>query len=200
MPDSTVDFPRYLILTAAMVCGALLALAVYMLGQRFGLDWNVNNGDGNPYDAADYYPGDDVVDVVGVDVYDVSGAPGTYPYPSACDDACRQERQTRAWNRHIYGGERGLAYWSRFAAAHGKPLSLPEWGLWDRPDGTGGGDDPMFVRRIHAFVTDPANNVLYQAYFEFDGGDGSHRLMTTFPRSGAVFRELFGDAGAASGP
>lgn len=38
MPDSATDFPRYLILTAAMVCGALLALAVYMLGQRFGLD------------------------------------------------------------------------------------------------------------------------------------------------------------------
>lgn len=38
MADAPTDFPRYLILTAAMLCGALLALAVYMLGQRFGLD------------------------------------------------------------------------------------------------------------------------------------------------------------------
>ncbi|QPF82861.1 hypothetical protein IC762_24360 [Bradyrhizobium genosp. L] len=37
MPETTT-FPRYLILGGAMVTGVLLALAVHMLGARYGLD------------------------------------------------------------------------------------------------------------------------------------------------------------------
>ncbi|MBR0874601.1 hypothetical protein JQ633_29880 [Bradyrhizobium tropiciagri] len=37
MPDTTY-FPRYLILGGAMITGVLLALAVHMLGARYGLD------------------------------------------------------------------------------------------------------------------------------------------------------------------
>ena len=37
MPETTY-FPRYLILGGAMVSGVLLALAVHMLGARYGLD------------------------------------------------------------------------------------------------------------------------------------------------------------------
>lgn len=34
----TIFFPRHLILGAALICGVLLALAVHMLGARYGLD------------------------------------------------------------------------------------------------------------------------------------------------------------------
>ena len=37
MPETT-HFPRYLILGGAMISGVLLALAVHMLGARYGLD------------------------------------------------------------------------------------------------------------------------------------------------------------------
>ncbi|WP_426441783.1 hypothetical protein [Bradyrhizobium genosp. P] len=37
MPE-TIHFPRYLILGGAMISGVLLALAVHMLGARYGLD------------------------------------------------------------------------------------------------------------------------------------------------------------------
>src|SRR6476469_11140015 len=37
MPETTY-FPRYLILGGAMISGVLLALAVHMLGARYGLD------------------------------------------------------------------------------------------------------------------------------------------------------------------
>jgi hypothetical protein len=159
-------------------------------GQRFQFDWNPNNGH-NKYDAVHYYPGDDVVDYVGVDAYDVSYAFHTYPYPKSCDAGCRTERQTNAWNKSVYGGRRGLKFWSAFARRRGKPMSLPEWGLWTRLDGHGGGDDPAYLSRMHAFIADPANGVAYQAYFEFDGSDGPHRLMTTFTASGDTFRALF---------
>jgi hypothetical protein len=160
-------------------------------GQQFEFDWNPNNGE-NPYDATSYYPGDDVVDYIGVDAYDVSWRAGSYPYPEVCDQKCRLARQRTAWEKVIYGGERGLRFWSRFAAQHGKPLSLPEWGLWSRPDQHGGGEDAYYLRQMEQFIADPANDVAYQAYFEFNAPDGRHRLMTTFPASGEVFRALFG--------
>ncbi len=70
-------------------------------------------------------------------------------------------------------------------------MSLPEWGLWERPDGHGGGDNPYFIERMHEFIADPANNVAYQAYFEYDvKPDGNHRLRD-LKNSGRVFRELF---------
>lgn len=158
-------------------------------GARFLFDWNPNNGN-NPVDATRYYPGDDVVDFIGIDAYDVAGP---YPYPDPCDDACRLATQTRAWDEAIYGGERGLRYWSGFAREHGRPLSLPEWGLWSRPDGLGGGENTLYIKRMHEFIVDPANNVAYQAYFEYNGDDGKHRLMTSFKNSGEDFRSLFAE-------
>ena len=159
-------------------------------GQRFEFDWNPNNGK-NKYDAVDYYPGNDVVDYIGIDAYDTGWGWHTYPYPKNCDAECRSGRQANAWNRSIYGGKRGLRFWSDFARTQGKPMSFPEWGMWERSDRHGGGDDPEYLRRMHAFIADPKNRVAYQAYFEVDGHDGPHRLMTSYPESGQVFRDLF---------
>jgi hypothetical protein len=159
-------------------------------GQQFEFDWNVNNGH-NAVDAMTYYPGDDVVDHVGVDVYDVAWTGGAYPYPADCDALCRTGRQDQAW-QEIVDDERGLEFWAAFAGQHHKQLSLPEWGLWNRPDGHGGGEDPAFIRRMHRFIT--THDVAYHAYFEYSAQDGTHRLMEDFPESGRVFRELFGAA------
>jgi hypothetical protein len=52
----TTYFPRRLILAGAMMSGILLALAVHMLGQRFGLDlgglWRTDSHDFMPAGAA----------------------------------------------------------------------------------------------------------------------------------------------------
>ena len=52
----TTYFPRRLILAGAMVCGVLLALAVHMLGARYGLDlgglWRSDTGEFMPAAAA----------------------------------------------------------------------------------------------------------------------------------------------------
>jgi hypothetical protein len=52
----TTYFPRRLILAGAMISGMLLALAVHMLGVRFGLDlgglWRSGTGDFMPAGAA----------------------------------------------------------------------------------------------------------------------------------------------------
>ena len=55
MPETTY-FPRYLILGGAMITGVLLALAVHMLGARYGLDlgglWRSDSRDFMPAGAA----------------------------------------------------------------------------------------------------------------------------------------------------
>jgi hypothetical protein len=172
-----------------------IVAAMSVPGSAFTFDWNPNNGTA-PVDAVDYYPGDDVVDVVGVDAYGVDAR--SFPYPDGCDDVCRTRLQQRAWDEAVWGGARGLAFWSAFARQHGKPLSIPEWGLWERPDGSGGAGDPVYLRRMLEFIHDPANNVVYQAYFEFDGVDGAHRLMTTFPAEGSIFVDFMNAGSPAS--
>ncbi len=99
--------------------------------QNIQFDWNVSNG-GNRYDSTRFYPGDEFVDYVGVDVYDLSWADNTYPYPEDCSADCRLKRQKAAW-QNIFSSKFGLAFWSGFAAEHGKPLSLPEWGSGTAP-------------------------------------------------------------------
>jgi Glycosyl hydrolase family 26 len=158
-------------------------------GQRFNINWNPNNGY-NPYDAVHYYPGNAFVDSVGVDAYDVDR--NRYPYPKKCDLACREERQQTAWDEVIYGGPRGLDFWTFFAEKHGKPFSLPEWSMWDRYDGTGGGDNPLFLEQMKFFIGAPGNRVSFAAYFNRNSQDGRHDLLTTFPVGSKRFRVLFG--------
>jgi hypothetical protein len=158
-------------------------------GQQLQFDWNLNVGE-TAYHAYDYYPGDKYVDYVGVDVYDISWDEKTYPYEADCSADCREDRQSRVWDR-LLNGTYGLVYWAEFARSKGKPMSVPEWGLWERPDGHGGGDDPYFITQMHAFVDDPQNRVAYQAYLEVDVADGQHRL-TTFTTAGQAYKRLFG--------
>ena len=145
------------------------------------------------------WPGDDYVDVVGVDIYDQSWATNTYPYPSTCDAACRLTRQQTAWNGYSWR----LNTLRNFAIAHGKPLGFPEWGVISRSDGHGGGDNPFFIQKMHDFILDPANNVAFHAYFNITNSRVDSRLTdsiaydnpagpTRLPNSAARFRQLFG--------
>lgn len=147
------------------------------------------------------WPGNEYVDIVGIDLYDQSWSRNTYPYPGACEAACRLRRQQNAWNRQSW-----YLYALRdFALAHGKPMAIPEWGVAIRPDGHGGGDNPYFVRRMHEFIHDPANHVVFHAYFNVSASDVDGRLTdavtgdapggaTRFPLAAKLFRTLFGGA------
>ncbi|MFD0124113.1 glycoside hydrolase family 26 protein [Streptomyces virginiae] len=93
-------------------------------GQKFRFDFAPNRGT----DAIGWtkcYPGDDVVDVIGMDSYD-QGPGQTF------DDQITQPY--------------GLQQQVDFAKAHGKPISYPEWGLFRR------GDNPEYVRRMLKWI------------------------------------------------
>ncbi|MFJ3710585.1 glycosyl hydrolase [Streptomyces sp. NPDC090053] len=89
-------------------------------GQKFTFDFAPNRGpDDVPWTAC--YPGDDSVDVIGMDSYD-------QPPGNSFDDQVK--------------GPYGLQAQVDFAAAHRKQISYPEWGLFKN------GDNTDYMRRM----------------------------------------------------
>jgi Glycosyl hydrolase family 26 len=140
-------------------------------GAHFKFDWCINAVT-RPIPLSDYYPGDDVVDIVGIDAYD-AGVPAGQP----------------RWST-IYDRPFGIKDLLDFAKAHGKPLSIPEWGIAAKSAFQSGGDDPAYINGIARVVRD--NPVAYQAYFY--AHEWSVQLNRS-PRSIKAFRRHFGDGG-----
>jgi hypothetical protein len=134
------------------------------------LVFSPNNGTHSDVTVSDMYPGDDVVDVIGVDFYD--------GWPAIEDQS--------DWDEALYATDegdqpRGVGAWLRFAEAHGKPLSFPEWGLRK-------GDHPAFIKGMHDFLTANAarpgqvgGKVVYDAYFDI-----AHERNTGFTLTGSA--------------
>ncbi|HZV25028.1 MAG TPA: glycosyl hydrolase [Acidothermaceae bacterium] len=151
-------------------------------GQHFAFDWNPTLGAG-AFPAQLAYPGDAYVDYIGVDIYDSSWS----RYPTAATGLAAA--QAAAWNDDVNGAD-GLAFWSAFARSHAKPMAITEWGLVAMTNGHGGGDDPAFVDHMFDFMTDPANNVAYEHYFNTGSAADDHTLTgaTKFPKSVTEYR------------
>jgi hypothetical protein len=120
------------------------------------LTWSPNGGNHTDVSIDAQWPGDDVVDVIGPDIYDFDPDPTT---------AETWRREANAWLTPQ--SPAGLAAWQKYAARRGKPLALPEWGL-------ASGDDPEWIRRVHAFLAlhaaakgsrNVAGKVVYDCYF-----------------------------------
>jgi hypothetical protein len=137
------------------------------------------------FPAAEAYPGDAYVDFIGLDVYNQTWITPVTP-------------ATR-WN-DLLNNSYGIQFWADFAAAHGKPLSYPEWGTGTRPDGAGGGDDPFFIQNMFNWLT--THNVAYHNYWDYPADDFNGQLSNgQFPNSGILFKTLFDDSySIASGP
>jgi hypothetical protein len=144
-------------------------------GADFRFDWCIN-GRYRPIALDKWYPGDDVVDIIGIDAYD-GGVPSGQ----------------RRWAT-IYDRPLGIHDVERFAAAHRKPLSIPEWGVAPIGFQLSGGDDAAYVDGIASVVRN--NNVAYQSYFS------NHQWATqlaTGPTSLAAYVRHFGNNGDSTG-
>ena len=109
-------------------------------GANFKFEWNPTLGDLGDGNLAQYYPGDHYVDYVGVDVYDQSWA----EYPGAAAEFATMKTEPF-----------GLDWIATFAAAHGKQITLPEWGLGAGP-GAGGAPISKFpIRRCRVATIRP---------------------------------------------
>jgi hypothetical protein len=129
-------------------------------GQRFRFDFAPARGL-QAIGWPDCYPGDDVVDIIGMDSYD------QHPGRTFADFVLQPY---------------GLRAQASFAAAHGKPMSYPEWGLFDY------GDDPEYIRDMHTWMS--THNVAYQSITDYC----PHGVWecAANPRSRRVYAEIFG--------
>lgn len=103
-------------------------------GQKFRFDFTPSRGrDAVPWTQC--YPGDETVDIVGMDSYD---------QPTGLSFG-EQVREPYGLQEHV-----------DFAKAHGKPISYPEWGLFRN------GDNAEYMRRMLAWMDEhrPLYNTL----------------------------------------
>jgi hypothetical protein len=155
----------------------------HVKGAHFTFDWCL--GAGPHYRNLKLaYPGNAYVDYVGMDVYDWNrvGQP---------DSA-----QAR-WHAIVHQGN-GLAWLAKFANAHHKPISIPEWALvHDQASRAhSGGDDTFFINHMHHWFA--THNVAYENYFNSYDGLMSFVMGGSagqFPVAGQLYRALWGRAG-----
>jgi hypothetical protein len=161
----------------------VVALMRSVPGESFTFDWCSACGE-NAIAPDTVYPGDDVVDIIGMDVYT--------RYYNAFDSipAIRwQALRVTAF---------GLDWLVSFSAEHRKRLSVPEWGTGEaftNDGGTGGGDDPLFVTSMAGFLRE--NDAAYSDYWDYHAPDYNASVSDgEHPRAGEALRLMFGSAPA----
>lgn len=136
-------------------------------GAQFRFEWDVAGGPSS-ISPASLYPGDQYVDIIATDAFDIPG-PGT-PAGQRWDDMAVIQ----------YGPD----WFAGFAAQHDKPFMIAKWGLVPTSDG-GGGDDPTFVEQFLAW----AQSKHVAAAVLWDSGDWGITLGG-FPAADAVLVQL----------
>lgn len=118
-------------------------------GPQLRIVFNPNEGKGNSLeDATKAYPGDDVVDIIGIDAYDWSP-----PY----DDE-------RRWQRHLTQPG-GWDFWGNFARSRNKEFAVPEWGVIPGSNESGG-DNPQFIERVMRWMNANSDIMTFDTYFD----------------------------------
>ncbi|MGW6548485.1 glycoside hydrolase family 26 protein [Streptomyces massasporeus] len=106
-------------------------------GQKFRFDFTPSRGrDAVPWTQC--YPGDDTVDIIGMDAYD-------QPRGMSFDEQVKEPY--------------GLQHHVEFAKAHGKAISFPEWGLFRN------GDNSEYMKRMLTWMDE--HKPLYQTLTDY---------------------------------
>lgn len=164
-PQAWVEYWRRIVTTMRSVPGA-----------NFKFDWCAAGG-WSKFRAESVYPGDEYVDIVGLDFYNNLGEKG----PVSPKE--RWEKRKKA--------PHGLEWHRQFATAHGKPMSFPEWGTGIGKNTHGGDDDPYFIEQMASWIA--ANNVAYHNYWEFHASIYDSKLSDgRRPAASAAFVRAFG--------
>ena len=124
------------------------------------------------------YPGNDWVDIVGVDYYDVS--------PPLNDQATWDKQYMRLYQ----GGPWGIGAWLEFAKANGKLFACAEWGI--RVGMTPANiDNPFYIRKMFEFFSANASYIAYENYFN---QKPEHQVApaTVNPLAAAEYLRLWG--------
>jgi Ca2+-binding RTX toxin-like protein len=138
------------------------------VSDKFEFEWNVNVGDLG-VDPTKCYPGDDYVDIIGMDFYYDQYLP-TDP--------------TQAWN-YMVNRKYGLQWLEDFASAHDKPSAYSEWGVEQNNAGS-------YIKSAAEWFEN--HNVLYQMYWDNNSAFPGKVSNGQYPDLGAAFLQAFHQA------
>ena len=170
---------------------------------QFTFDFNGSNqGFGQWAQAA--YPGNDYVDIIGVDIYDRA-------LPKNYYDAGKKGwgNSQQAWDKEFLPR---LETMRKFAVEKGKLISIPEWGIEGVTDKesngiegrmTVGGDDPTFIHNMAKWMNSlpksGPGSLAYHSYFWANMTTEGPHTLDKLPASAAAFLQEFGDPGKSEG-
>jgi hypothetical protein len=133
----------------------------------FKMVWDVAWDQG---DTSKYYPGDDVVDVMSIDVF-------WHPEWRGSDGA-------QAWQKTLENGT-GPGWLAEFAREHGKQVAFSEWGV------PAGYDASEYIKGVEKFLEDPANNVAYHIFWDSNADYPGHMSDGSDWSSGQAYKDAF---------
>jgi len=138
------------------------------VSDKFVFEWTPNKGDGgmNPEDA---YPGDQYVDVIGMDFYWDAQQSWSITDP------------VQAWN-YFVNEKYGLQWHQDFAAAHNKPTAYAEWGVNTN-------NSAAYIKLAAQWFQD--HNVLYQNYWNSNSNFQGKLSDNQYPDAAAAYKEAF---------
>ena len=140
------------------------------VSDKFKFVWDVNEG-GSTIDPAKAYPGDHYVDVVGMDTY------YNKAYNSADPAKAFQDKVVEPY---------GLQWQQDFAAAHGKPTAISEWGV--QTD-----DSAPFVKAMADWMS--SHHMVYGNYWDSNDAGFNGRLDNgQSPNAAAAYLDAFANA------
>ncbi|OAA24258.1 Glycosyl hydrolase family 26 [Frankia sp. EI5c] len=166
---------------AYVQCFRNASSAIKATSPKARIDWNLNAHGPGYRDAFSIYPGDNYVDVIGIDSYD------QYPPSYTVGDFERQCNDSD-----------GLCQVISFARQHNKLFSVPEWGVVSQQDTkakmNAGGDNPLYIQQMFSVFQRNADILAYEAYFS-EGASGNVRSSLVnpnqHPNSSATYQRLW---------
>ncbi len=133
------------------------------ISPRFQFIWNTSSGRGDMANPEVGYPGDNYVDYIAMDVYEISMWH-------------KGQSQRQRWD-NITNKPYTLSWLESFAQAHGKPIALPEYGSdWD---------DGLFPERMAQWIK--SNNVALHSYWNFDQDPGFNDSFKRNPQNSKAY-------------
>lgn len=140
------------------------------VSNRFVFEWNVNIGNQSPaqMNPEDAYPGDDVVDIVGMDFY----------WNTQWDPTDPNEAWASMRDRTY-----GLQWHQDFAAAHGKKTAYSEWGVMSDAAGP-------YIASAQKWFED--HGVVFHTYWNSNSDFKGKLSDGQYPAAGAAFQQAFG--------
>lgn len=163
--------------SAWIACFRRVVKAIRSTDRAVRIDWTFDPIASASPDARDpyaAYPGDEYVDIVGMDEFDHA--------PPTLDEASFRAKCESAL---------GLCRLVAFARSHKKQLALGEWGVAGCGDDAGG-DNPFFIRAMVQWFAQNADILAYEAYYDESTGKVCSTLLSDErPNAAAEYKRLY---------